>query len=103
MSPARRAAPKRRRRALGVTLALLGVLAAAICGLAIYLGILPGVRSLYGPRSSNALPDDSTLAKSVAPASPGESALPSVDTAAVPAVAAPDSMALVTSADSAAG
>jgi mono/diheme cytochrome c family protein len=110
MSPARgksgspkRGKAKRRRRGLPIVLALLGLVAAAACGLALYLGFVPGPESLLGRRAAAALPDDSTLAASVTP-TPGASDAPALDTAATPAAAPADSApAAVTAVDSAAG
>jgi mono/diheme cytochrome c family protein len=110
MSPARkRAGPKRgnakRRRGLPVVLTLLGLFAAAACGLALYLGFLPGPDSLLGRRGAVTPPSDSALAASVAPgAGAGTSNAPPLDSMATPAAAPADSApAAVTPADSAAG
>ncbi|AHG89906.1 hypothetical protein J421_2369 [Gemmatirosa kalamazoonensis] len=117
MSPPRRAAsggsrgsggrPRRgrkRSRAVPIALAFLGIVAAASAGLALYLGFLPGPDALFGRRGADRLPDDSTLASSVAP-HVGASDAPALDTAPMPAPAAIDSTPtdVVTVADSVAG
>jgi len=108
----KRASPKRgkakRRRGLPIALALLGLVAAAACGLALYLGFLPGPDSLLGRRGAGARPDDSARVASAAPAAgnggTGVSDSLALDTAATPAAAPSDSApAAITAADSAAG